>query len=173
MLRAYQEYEPLFTAMRGARWWLSPNPVHIVSDSSASVNAFRNVKDGSLLIPIMLAAPGTSTITLEVSTPPEMQTQEDTFSFEVLYPGASNQFKPLGDLKLKSGAVNVSFPLPQQGCAMLRATRVSDAGMPAVSTTSLFIGGKGPGETSVWLTPNTTKPPVRSALYLNLMWEGV
>ena len=125
--RAYEDYAPVFLAMRGLEWVL--DAVRPVSASPAAagsqVNIFRALgtsdapaAPGTLLAVVVLGGNATSTAVTVSGASLFASAAVDAFG---LVPGATQAWAPLGRLPVAGGATVVAPAVPMlRGCALLR-----------------------------------------------------
>ena len=124
--QAYNDYAPIFTALRGAEWVL--DAVRPVSSSPAVgqlINVFRSMgtsdapaAPGELLAVVMLGGNATSTQVTVVGA--SLFGSADSVSATALVPGASQTWQPLGVLPVQNGSVVVPAVPMARGCSLLR-----------------------------------------------------
>lgn len=126
--RQYRAYGPLFTAVRGSRWYLSPRPAAVTA-GTAEVNALVApplTGDGRagaaakfFFAPVVLGAAG-SNVTLALTLDSEVgaKTGTELCSVAVMHPaGDAAAWEPLASVQLAGGAAVVTAPLgPRGGC---------------------------------------------------------
>lgn len=125
--QAYEDYAPIFFALRGAVWVLDAvRPVSSEPNVGQVTNIFRAmgtstspVSPGELLIVVALGGNLSSTqVTVSGTTLFQGATMVDA---SVLVPGASSTWQPLGSLPVTSGGIVVVAGTPMsRGCALLR-----------------------------------------------------
>lgn len=129
--QGYMDYAPLFDAMHGARWLLSPRPATLAQGSNASVNVFTlpNTPGAkrSLLIPIMLAAPTQTSVQLTLNLGPSAldalgrTTPPHSVALSLLSPGHDSTPKSLGAATSGNHYEWVGEIPLVRGCAMVIA----------------------------------------------------
>ena len=118
--QAYLAYGPLFTSMRGARWYLTPEPV-IAQGVVVNALLAPTAQGHDLLAPLMLGEPNaTVAVDLEVDAAVGALLGRETLELALLAPG--QQWRSLGQVQLRDGRARVSVPLGGRGGAMLRAS---------------------------------------------------
>jgi hypothetical protein len=110
--KVYSDYGPMFTAMRGRKWVLSPQAIKI-DQGNAKANLFS--VPGGYLIPITFGGSASSS-TLTLRSIPEILAGRK-FRCEVIHPGETD-WKECA-FRRKGLAVNLKVPL-NRGCAMVR-----------------------------------------------------
>jgi len=130
--QGYIDYAPMFDAMHGARWLLSAYPATLLTGTNASVNVFSlpakaGVKEGGLLIPIMLASATQTTLRLTLHLGPAALKALghigpiSSVSLSALFPGQGATPKPIGAAKAGINGEWESDVALIRGCAMVTA----------------------------------------------------
>lgn len=111
----YLRYGPLFTALRGHKWYLQPDAFRLQCEEPAAVaNVFEFPGTATLMWPIMFGGSAAAANITVGHLPPGAST------FAVLHPGNAD-WKPLPPLPLPmpQGQFMLTVPLVS-GCALLR-----------------------------------------------------
>jgi len=124
----YIAYGPLFTAMRGARWYLTANPVAVVA-GQAEVNALlipsaTRQTGHDLLIPVVLGRVSlTVNVTLDLDPAVGAVTGSETFAIMFMHPpGAAAGWQPLCTVKLDHRQATITVPLGTRGGVLVKAS---------------------------------------------------
>jgi hypothetical protein len=126
--RAYEDYAPIFAALRGLEWVLdAPRPIAAAPPTPGQqANVFRALgtsdapaAPGTLLAVVVLGAANASSTAVTVSGASLfVSAAVDAFG---LVPGAAQAWVPLGRLEVVGGASVVARAVPiLRGCALLR-----------------------------------------------------
>jgi len=152
----YLAYGPLFTAMRGARWYLAPRPVS-VSSGKADVNAMLlpaqqlrppGAAEYDLFVPVVNGAPGSSvSLRLELDAAVGAATGGETFDVAVMLPGTGTgaglaPWRQLKQTTLVGGVATVSVPLGAKGGLVLKVSLAQKKQQPSIFKTDDSLHGK-------------------------------
>jgi hypothetical protein len=119
VLRAYEDYAPIFLALRHVVWALDcVRPVTVLGAplTTPLTNLFypRRLDAGSLLVPVVLGSASDASVVLRVVVPAGVTDMVASS----LAPGAGSQWAPLGTVPVAGGSVTVAVPFVR-GCALL------------------------------------------------------
>ena len=132
--RAYEDYAPVFRALRGLEWVLDvARPVAAVAPDATSLLAniwrvtgsvSRPASPGELLVVVGLGPANATTVRVTV-TGARLFPAATAVDAYALTPGAGRAWQPLGALPVVGGAVDAPAVPMLRGCALLRLEPVS------------------------------------------------
>jgi len=130
---AYEDYAPVFKALRGLEWVL--DAVRPVATSTGLANIFRAMgtsaepaAPGELLAVVVLGG-GANATSVSVAGASLFAAAPAVDAF-ALVPGAASAWLPLGRIPVPASAV-VTVPVPMlRGCALLRLVPVAPQALP-------------------------------------------